>query len=661
MFRRHIVPILLLAAGVAIIYAQTASFDYVRLDDPDYTFDCAFVKNGLSWANLREAFANLRHGGIWMPVTYLTYMADISLFGPGAGPHHVVSVVFHALNAVLLYCLLLGLLQCTMHNAQCTMRNVECGMRNGVASTPCEPLAACGMDNDDTKRPHLLSVIRYPLSVICSAFVAAAFWAWHPMRVESVAWVASRKDVVFTFFTLLGLLAWLRAARLSMHNAQCTMHNGGAKRQYLLSTIYYLLSIICAALACLSKPTAMVFAFPALAVELVARRGFRPRHLLKYAPLLLMGIATGLVAMYSEHFPEGVDQVLENNGSLAWRCLNALVASGLYLWNTVLPSGLHIVRWPRVGAVPDFCTLGLAALLAAAAGWTLLLLRARRRGDGEAARWLVSSAIWAVVSIGPCLGVFASFGHHAWADRFSYLPAMAVSLLLAFGLLKTLDSLAKRKYLLSTIYYLLSIICVATLAAYAQYARRVTATFRDDFTVWSRAVECDPGHPMGLAHMGSELCNRLGDPDRGIECYRRSLASEPDERTLGQLAFALAMRNGLGDHAEVRRLCAALEKEPGRETQKEALGLQAIGIVAFFDRRWGDAIRFNEAALSHKPENPEDLAMRLAISYYNAGRMKEAERTFRSLALSASSPDARAYAAQCLQMIFRRKYEQSLQ
>ncbi len=640
MFRRHIVPILLLTAGVALIYAQTASFDYVRIDDPDYTFDCAFVKNGLSWANLREAFANLRHGGIWMPVTYLTYMADISLFGPGAGPHHVVSVVFHALNAVLLYFLLLGLIEprgdLAMHN-------------EGGASTPCEPQG---------KNRSSYFVLR---PSVVAAFAAAAFWAWHPMRVESVAWIASRKDVVFTFFTLLGLLAWLRAARLSMRDAQCTMAVRSAKIYYLLSVICYLLSIICAALACLSKPTAMVFAFPALAVELVARRDFRPRHLLKYAPLLLMGIATGLVAMYSEHFPEGVDQVLENNGSPAWRCLNALVASGLYLWNTVLPSGLHIVRWPRVGAVPDFCALGLAALLAAAAGWTLLLLRARRRGDGEAARWLVSSAIWAVVSIGPCLGVFASFGHHAWADRFSYLPAMAVSLLLAFGLRRALDSIATRPHLLSVIRYPLSVICVAALVAYAQYARRVAATFRDDFTVWSRAVECDPGHPRGLAHMGSEFCNRLGDPDRGIECYRRSLASESDERTLGQLAFALAMRNGPGDHAEVRRLCAALEKEPGRETQKEALGLQALGIVAFFDRRWGDAIRFNEAALSHKPEKPDDLAIRLAISYYNAGRMKEAERTFRSLALSASSPDARAYAAQCLQMIFRRKYEQSLQ
>ena len=628
MFRRHTAYVLLLAAGIAAIYAQTAAFEYVRLDDPDYTFNCAFVRGGLSAANIREAFSNFRHGGIWMPATYISYMADITLFGPGPGPHHVVSVVFHAANAALLYFLLLGLLR--------------------------PPEQTNERINEQTnKRTNGGSARAF------AAFAAAAFWAWHPLRVESVAWIASRKDVVFCFFLLLGLHFWLRCIK---HNggastpcepqAKAAMPKGCVNRPYPLSIICYLLSVICSALACLSKPTAMVFAFPALAVELVARRGLRARHLLKYLPLLAIGAATGLVAMYSERFPEEVDQVLGNNGSFAWRSLNALVSSGLYLWNTALPSGLHIVYGPRVGARPDFCALGLAALLASSAAWALLLARARRRGDGEAARFLIASAVWAAAAIAPCLGVVASFGHHAWADRFSYLPAMAVSLLLALVLRRALNPAAKRPYLLSVICYPLSVIC---LAAYGQYAFRTAGTFRDDFTVWSRAVECDPNHPMGLAHMGSELCNRLGDPDAGIECYRRSLAAEADERTAGQLAFALAMRNGPGDHAEVRRLCADLEKDPEREAHGEALGLQAIGIVAFFGQRWEDAIRYNELALKRRPERPDDLRMRLAISCYNAGRLDQAERHFRRVASTASSPEARAYAAQCLQAIFRRK------
>ena len=76
---------LLLAGLVWALFGQSGGFEFLRLDDHDYTFRCAFVKDGLSWANVREAFTNVRHGGIWMPATYVSYMASISLFGPGAG------------------------------------------------------------------------------------------------------------------------------------------------------------------------------------------------------------------------------------------------------------------------------------------------------------------------------------------------------------------------------------------------------------------------------------------------------------------------------------------------------------------------------------------------------------------------------------------------
>ena len=100
---------ILLMLLVWALFRQTGDFEFLRLDDHDYTYRCAFVKDGLSWANVREAFTNVRHGGIWMPATYISYMCDISLFGPGAGAHHLVNVAIHALNAVLLLWLLVVL------------------------------------------------------------------------------------------------------------------------------------------------------------------------------------------------------------------------------------------------------------------------------------------------------------------------------------------------------------------------------------------------------------------------------------------------------------------------------------------------------------------------------------------------------------------------
>ena len=91
-----VVASLLLVGLVWALFGQTGDFEFLRLDDPDYTYRCAFVKDGLSWANVREAFTNVRHGGIWMPVTNLSYMCGITLFGPGAGAHHLVNVAVHA-------------------------------------------------------------------------------------------------------------------------------------------------------------------------------------------------------------------------------------------------------------------------------------------------------------------------------------------------------------------------------------------------------------------------------------------------------------------------------------------------------------------------------------------------------------------------------------
>ena len=127
MTRRTFTKTLLLAAAslllvllVWALFRQTGDFEFLRLDDPSYTFLCPFVKDGLSWANVREAFTNVRHEAIWMPVTNISYMCTISLFGPGAGAHHLVSVAIHALNAVLLLWLLVVLGQ----RAFCPLRPV---------------------------------------------------------------------------------------------------------------------------------------------------------------------------------------------------------------------------------------------------------------------------------------------------------------------------------------------------------------------------------------------------------------------------------------------------------------------------------------------------------------------------------------------------------
>lgn len=326
--RKHLLPVLLLVAAVWFLYSQTGRFEFLRLDDHDYTFRCAFVKDGLSAANVKEAFANPRHAAIWMPATYISYMADITLFGPGMGPHHLVNVALHTLNALFLYALLLALLPRTADAP---------GGTRAVASAAL-------------------------------ALLATAFWALHPQRVEAVAWIAGRKELLCALFTLLGLHCWLRPGR-----------------RWTLAAYAY------CALACMSKPTAMCFPFLAFAVACLndTRNDTtlttnnappKTRPLTAYLPLLALAVATGALAVYSQTHPEGRPELALFTASLPWRLLNAAVSTGLYLFQALVPVGLHLDYRATPGHFPLDGLLGLTTLAAVALVFGFILYRAWKKG-----------------------------------------------------------------------------------------------------------------------------------------------------------------------------------------------------------------------------------------------------------------------------------------
>ena len=632
--KRFLLGATILAALVGLLYAPTGSFGFLHLDDHDYTFLCPFVHGGLSWGNIKEAFTNLSHGGVWMPLTYISYMCDISLFGPGAGPHHLVNVALHMVNAMLLLTLAWRL--------------------------------AGG-------RRRFWIVL------------AVAFWAFHPQRVEAVAWIASRKELLWAAFTLAGLLFW-----------------GSADRR---SAIRSIAAYLCCALACMSKPTAMCFPALALCVDLAMRSGICPsdseaRHtedakyteggkhialmrelrsrIFPYLPLLLMAIATGALAMYSQTHPAGHEVRALFSASLPWRLLNAIVAIGLSLFQMIVPVGIHIDyravpgQWPIHGLLGCLTFVSCLVLVVGAfsfklGAWSVAFAHISCPQDPHKAqssklKALSSkhqapaiSILWFLAALLPTLGIFGSFGEHARADRFLYVPMMAVAVAVAMAggdqdrrdhrdhrgkPAKKWQSLAMRS--MAGLY-------VATLAVIAW---PVIDSYRNDESVFRRALLFDPDNGRALAHVGQAECAQRNGIDRGIEHLRRSQAVRPRDDTSAQLAYALAMRGHSGDFGEIRRLCSKFACDHTLDRKGQAL--EALGITAMRQRRWNEAIGclYDSIRAPNRFYSNEDAMLKLAACLCNAGRQAEATKWLEQLTRSKRN-DIRGKAIQSLETLKR--------
>lgn len=557
------------------VFSAAITGGHISMDDWGYIYGCPFVKDGLSIGNVVSSFTEMGYDAFWMPFTFMTYMADITLFGGGWEIHHAVNVTIHLVNSALVFALLKKF--------------------------------SDAFARDASEGAKILS---------CAA--AALFWALHPMRAEAVTYIASRKDLLWSFFAFVTIAAWMDHL---------------ATRSRVKAALAFLSCFF----ACLSKPTAMSIVFLVFSLDW-ALSGRFPRRLARYAPMLAMSVVLGAITLYSQSNPIDHERLDVFGESFAWRSLNAAVSLGMYAWHVVCPLSIRFDYRAVFGGWPVDGWFGLASLAVFSCAAAGVFVRCR-----SLRATLLLSLSWIVFSLGPVLGVFGTVnGDHAYADRYTYFPAFAISLFIAVALAR--QSSRPRRLRAAA----LSLIVFTALATPLSVS--VIRSYRDDYSAFSRTLGKDPDHWRALRVVGSHYCARDGKMDEGVGMLRKSLSSRPSQRTAETLSYVLSLRGAEGDFAEVRSLCAAVAKNP--RLDRSGFMLESLGIVSLAEGDDKEALRCFSAALEVPCRAHRDSHARLFLGYAlaNSGERARAVRLLENLR-DTTGGDVRFKAAAAVRLL----------
>ena len=473
----------LLAAALVVatlaVYGRVSSYGFVQYDDQLYVANNPYVAQGLTWAGVQWAWT-ARVVGNWHPLTLWVELATSSLAGgPRPGP-------FHELNAVL--------------------QAVDVGL--------------------------LFAVLRAATGRAGPAAAVAALWGLHPLRVESVAWLAELKDVLCGAMWLGCLLAYVGYARRGRRPA------------------WYAAVIVLAALALLSKPTAVTLPFVLLLLDgwplgddrpAAGSAGWWGRRVAEKVPLFALSAATALIAVYSQGTGRPAYAV-----PLPDRLRNAAASTLAYLRDTVAPVHLGLF-YPN----PWVVHRPIAAVVAAAAagvvaGVTAGVLLAARRRPYLAVGWL-----WFLGTLVPTLGLVQA-GEQARADRFTFLPAMGLTIAAVWWAADwAAPSVARRRLAAA------GGVCVAAALAVASW--QLAASWRGVVTVFTRANAVIPDNYVARSMLANAAA-AAGDLPRAEVLARSAVAVSTDRAAIGHSALAAVLdlerrpAEALAEYAEAVRL-----------------------------------------------------------------------------------------------------------
>ena len=444
--KRNVVLCLLIVAATLALYNPVNRHPFVNYDDDRYVTENAHVRAGLTSDTIRWAFTSTDQAN-WHPLTWLSHALDCQLFGLNPAGHHFTNLLLHALSAAILYLLL-------------------------VWSTG---------------------------RVAPSLFVAGLF-ALHPINVESVAWIAERKNVLCTFFFLATLAAYGWYARKP------------GWRSYLAVAALFTCSLM-------SKPMAVTLPFVLLLLDywpLARWEGGKPEAIatpqkrwpsliVEKIPLFLLSLASSLITMRAQAAGGAVRSVLSY--SLSVRLENAIVAYATYLGKLIWPARLAPL-YPHPGNSLATWQVIVSAMVLIVI--TALALRSKR--------YVLVGWLWFLGTLIPVIGLI-QVGDAAMADRYAYIPSIGIFVIIAFAF----DDLATRFKLPTAAR---AVPMIAVLVAFAVATEHQLAFWQSSYDLWSHTVEVTAPNYIAQDNLGGALV-LLGRADEAYPHFQTAAQINP--------------------------------------------------------------------------------------------------------------------------------------
>jgi tetratricopeptide (TPR) repeat protein len=544
-----------LSLTILLVLGRVVFNQFLLYDDPNYVIRNPQVLAGLTSSTVKWAFTSMEAAN-WHPLTWISHMLDVEVFGLSPWGHHLVSLLFHLGATLLLYRFL-----------------------------------------------HLCT------GAFWQSVVVAALFGVHPLHVESVAWVAERKDVLCGFLWMAGLLVYSHYCRK------------GGPGLYLAVLVLFTLGLMAKPMM-VSFPLVLLLMdfWPLKRIEVISPTGSHPipvrvrtSVILEKVPMVALAVGSCVITYIAQSkggSVSGLDRI-----PLDARLLNGFISYLMYFWKLLVPTDLSVLYLYPSRVSFTFGLLGILSVSACI--WASF--KAIRSSP-----WLVVGLLWYLVTLVPVIGI-VQVGAQSMADRYMYLPSVGVLISLVWGAGRLLERINLRSPLRELIVSL--VFCGYALAAHHQ-----AGYWKDTETLFGRALKLDPGNFVAHNMLGLALAEK-GESEAALDHYRRSVHLNPNFADgLNNLGFELIRKGHLEEGTAW--LEKVLEVNPGHlfahgnlarafqekgeyekamehvhyllsRDQASPHAWNAAGLVLASQRRYGEAQQYFSKALELCPECPE--------------------------------------------------------